>query len=207
MLKEDRKEIIKSFNNIALFLVYIDIITWNYNSIGLTLAPYFRDSGLMMYNLEMYKLFEFFKSPFVKFLEQIKKDSKFIADGINNKLIEPSHLKSFQLFPHMAMYCENEIKMIPLKQSFEAQKAQLNLWNNQEVVEDKEKNIEEIKEKIKQIPLELWKDTGIYAEDLIDMGYSPEMLSVIFHQRNTNDSLLDTKFRNTSYLHLRWIFC
>jgi len=127
LLKEDRKEIIKSFNRPELFLVYIDIITWNYNSIALSLAPYFEEKDMMLYNLEMYKLFEFFKKPFTDLL---KINPNIIKDDINKKLIDPSYIEDIKLFPRFAMLCEEQVKSIPAQQKLHSIKAQLNLWNN-----------------------------------------------------------------------------
>ena len=167
LLSEDRKDVIKSFNNLSIFLVYVDILTWNYNSFGLTLAEYYYDKDLMLYNLEMYKLFEFFKDSYLKFANQISENPSILKDGVEKKLIEPAHIQSFTLFPKMAKICENKVKIIPITQSIKAQKARLTLWNNNcvEINEDYKKSIT-------QIPLETWNNTGIYAEDLIKMGYS-----------------------------------
>lgn len=127
LLKQDRKEIIKSFNIVELLLVNIDIIVWNYNTTALTFTPYYDKKSLMLYNLEIYKLFEFFKEPFCKILKTYPQT---LLQSVKNKNIDPSFIDDIKLFPRFAMMCEEEIKLIPKMPKLNALKAQVNLWNN-----------------------------------------------------------------------------
>ena len=130
MLKEDRKEIIKSFNLVELLIVYIHTITWNYNSIANVMAQYCDNKKLLYYHIEMIKLFVFFKEPFCKLIVNNPNGHELIKQAVDNHRVDKDSLKDIQLFPRFGMMCENKIELYKNLNYFNAVEAQINLWNN-----------------------------------------------------------------------------
>ena len=134
LLSQDRKEIIKSFNKLEYLLVDLDIINFHYNSTALVFAPYYQNEELLLYCIEMYKLFLFYKQPAHQWIKRLINNPNIALEGKKNLLYDDDLLRNLQLFPRFGMQCETNIKYLQSIQTTSATasaiNAQINLWNN-----------------------------------------------------------------------------
>ncbi len=134
LLSQDRNEIIKSFNKLERILVDIDIINYHYNNTALVFAPYYNNEELLLYCVEMYKLFTFYKQPVHNWIKNITDDPKIVIEGKKKQLYDNDLLKNLQLFPRFGMHCEANIKYLQDALTTNAKISAINahnkLWNN-----------------------------------------------------------------------------
>lgn len=134
LLDSDRKETIISFNKLENLLVDIEIINFNFNSTALCLAPYYDNNKLLLYCIEMYKLFYFYKEAVHNWIKILIDNPQIAIEGKKKLLYSDDFLNNLCLFPHFAMMCETDIEFYQQQQSVNAvvsaTAAQLKLWDN-----------------------------------------------------------------------------